>query len=95
MKTKSSTVDTSRPHPKAFETCLHLLLQVQTAGLHSLSQQELQLRSTVAKLVNTEETYEVTSACMSFLTCACPSGAASTRHSAYHHKHHTNHIGSP
>eukprot|EP00891_Asterochloris_glomerata_P009568 jgi/Astpho2/9568/fgenesh1_pg.00146_%23_22_t len=32
--------------------------RVQTPGLHSLSQQELQLRSTVAKLVNTEETYE-------------------------------------
>ena len=41
------------------EICLPLLLQVQAAGLHSLSQQELQLRSTVAKLVNTEETYEV------------------------------------
>ena len=54
----------------SFGTCLPLLLQVQTVGLHSLSQQELQLRSTVAKLVNTEETYEVTSPCMTCLTSA-------------------------
>ena len=63
-----------------------LLLQVQTPGLHSLSQQELQLRSTVAKLVNTEETYEVISTCMSRLTSACISAAASTRHYACHHR---------
>ena len=64
-----------------------MLLQVQTAGLHGLSQQELQLRSTVAKLVNTEETYEVTSTCMSCLTSAWTSAAASTRNAAYHHRY--------
>ena len=72
-----SSICAFSPHLRPrFEACWPLLLQVQAAGLRSLSQQELQLRSTVAKLVNTEETYEVTSGCISCLISACMAAAA-------------------